>query len=146
MSFARLADMLRHTDSGPISGLPYAEMLGLRFEHRDGGLVLLMPAAAGLVGSPMPPRLHGGVVAGLLEMSAICTLIEAFPAGEAVPRLKPVNVTVDYLRAGAVAESYARATVMRLGRRVANVRAEAWQDDTAKPIATAHMNVMFDRS
>ena len=34
--------------------------------------------------------------------------------------------------------SYARSTVTRHGRRVANVRVEAWQTDRATPVATAH--------
>ena len=33
---------------------------------------------------------------------------------------------------------HARALVTRQGRRVVNVRVEAWQDDPAKPIATAN--------
>jgi hypothetical protein len=32
-----------------------------------------------------------------------------------------------------------------MGRRIANVRAEAWQKERSAPVATAHMNVMLDR-
>ena len=33
--------------------------------------------------------------------------------------------------------------VTRAGRRIANVSAEAWQDDPARPIASAWMNVLL---
>jgi hypothetical protein len=32
-----------------------------------------------------------------------------------------------------------------MGRRIANVRAEAWQADRSAPVAAAHMNVMLVR-
>ncbi len=145
MIFDDLAAALRAADSGAFRGLPYAETLGLHFEKGASGLVIVMPWSDSLVGSPMPPRLHGGAVAGLLEITAIAALLLALPEGKPVPGLKPITVTVDYLRAGAPAPTYAAATISRLGRRVANLRAEAWQDDRSKPIAGAHMNVMLAR-
>jgi acyl-coenzyme A thioesterase PaaI-like protein len=54
-------------------------------------------------------------------------------------------VTVTFLRGGRDHITFARATISRLGRRVANVDVMAWQDDEAKPIATAQMNVMLAR-
>jgi acyl-coenzyme A thioesterase PaaI-like protein len=59
--------------------------------------------------------------------------------------VKPINVTVDYLRAAACEDTFAAAVVTRMGRRIANVRAEAWQRDRAAPVAAAHMNVMLVR-
>ncbi|HEU0043867.1 MAG TPA: PaaI family thioesterase, partial [Sphingomonas sp.] len=35
--------------------------------------------------------------------------------------------------------------VTRLGTRIANVEAVAWQDDRAKPIASARMNYLIVR-
>ena len=51
---------------------------------------------------------------------------------------KTITLTVDYLRSGRPVDTHARAFVTRQGRRVTNVRVEAWQDDRGKPIATAH--------
>ena len=62
-------------------------------------------------------------------------------AGETT--IKPVNVTVEYLRGGLSQRTFAVGRVTRAGRRIANVSAEAWQDDPAKPIATAWMNVLL---
>jgi len=45
-------------------------------------------------------------------------------------------VTVDYLRSGRIATTWARAQVTKQGRRVANVQASCWQEDPDKPIAS----------
>jgi uncharacterized protein (TIGR00369 family) len=119
---------------------PYAELLGLRAERRDGELLWIMPFADVVVGRP--GFLHGGAIAGLLEFAALGTVQEALEEGVSV---KPVNVSVDFLRGGKDCETYAAATVTRLGKRVANVEARAWQQDRAAPIATARMNLVVRR-
>lgn len=120
---------------------PYAELLGLRAERRDGELLWIMPFADVVVGRP--GFLHGGAIAGLLEFAALGTVREALEEGVSV---KPINVSVDFLRGGKDCETYATATVTRLGKRVANVEARAWQQDRAAPIATARMNLVVRRS
>ena len=55
-----------------------------------------------------------------------------------VPRLpKTIDFTVDYLRSGLPRDAYARARVVRSGRRYASVHVEAWQDNRARLIAQA---------
>ena len=55
-----------------------------------------------------------------------------------VPRLpKTIDLTVDYLRSGLPRDSFARARVVRSGRRYASVQVEAWQDNRARPHAQA---------
>ncbi len=100
-----------------------------------------MPFGFELIGAP--GRLHGGAVAGLMELAANRAVREAL-LDDAVA-LKPVSVTVDYLREGAPVDTFARAHINRLGRRVANVRVEAWQSDEAKPIAAARLNIILER-
>ena len=116
---------------------PYAAMLGLRRE----GDVLVMPFHPLLIGSP--GRLHGGSVAGLMEIAANLAVREA-PGGDAAT-LKPINVTVDYLREGALEDTRALAIIQRMGRRVANVRVEAWQADRSRLIAAARTNILILR-
>jgi uncharacterized protein (TIGR00369 family) len=116
---------------------PYAAMLGLRRE----GSVLVMPFQYLLIGSP--GRLHGGTVAGLMEIAANLVVREAL--GDEPAQLKPVNVTVDYLREGAPEDTHAEAIIQRMGRRVANVRVEAWQSDRSRLIAAARMNILIVR-
>ena len=113
--------------------IPYMETLGLRVEANAGGVVLLLAAADMHVGNPWRKALHGGLIGAVLETAAIVQLILE-PDVETLP--KPINITVDYLRSGRVAETRAQARVTKLGRRVANVYASCWQDDEARPIAT----------
>lgn len=116
---------------------PYATMLGLRVE----GDVLMMPFGVHLIGSP--GRLHGGSLAGLMEIAANFAVRAALEGAAAA--IKPINVTVDYLREGALEDSHAQGIIMRLGRRVANVRVEAWQADRSRLIAAARMNLLIIR-
>ena len=122
---------------------PYANTMGFG-GARDGDDRLLLTMAFETNKMGRPGFLHGGAIAGMLEAVAYQTLAEAL-GEEDRPQLKPINVTVNFLRGGRDHMTYARATITRLGRRIANIEAVAWQDDPAKPIATAQMNVMLDR-
>jgi uncharacterized protein (TIGR00369 family) len=122
---------------------PYAQTMGFGMTRDEGGrLLLTMAFETNKMGRP--GFLHGGAIAGMLEAVAYQTLAEAL-GDEDHPKIKPINVTVTFLRGGRDHITYARATIERLGRRIANIEAVAWQDDPTKPIATAQMNVMLDR-
>jgi uncharacterized protein (TIGR00369 family) len=122
---------------------PYAELLGLRTElGPDGERVWVMPFREAVVGRP--GFLHGGAIAGLLEFAALGTLYDQLEADEKVVP-KPINVTVDFMRGGTDHDTFAAARVTRLGARVANVEAHAWQGDRDKPIAAARMNLLLRR-
>ncbi|RSV42038.1 PaaI family thioesterase [Sphingomonas sp. ABOLE] len=121
---------------------PYAELLGLTVEPGADAPVLVMPFSGDVVGRP--GFLHGGAIGGLLEMAAVGALLQALEA-EGGAKVKPVNVTVDYMRGGREKETRARGTVTRLGNRVANVSAVAWQDEEDRPIAAARMNFLIVR-
>jgi acyl-coenzyme A thioesterase PaaI-like protein len=58
-------------------------------------------------------------------------------------RLKPINITVQFLAPGKPKLTYAKARITKLGRRNANIAVEAWQDDRGRPIATAIMNILM---
>jgi acyl-coenzyme A thioesterase PaaI-like protein len=51
---------------------------------------------------------------------------------------KPITFSVDYLRSAGAATTRARAEIFKLGRRGANVRVLAWQDDRARPVAAGN--------
>ena len=124
---------------------PYAEILRVSVEVEDGAPpVLLMPFADDVLGRP--GFLHGGAISGLLEMAAIAAWQHALETeGGADARIKPVNVTVDFMRGGRDKPTRAAGVVTRLGNRVANVEATAWQDERDKPIAAARMNYLIVR-
>jgi uncharacterized protein (TIGR00369 family) len=122
---------------------PYAELLGLSMEQDDAGEpVLVMPFGEDVLGRP--GFLHGGAIGGLLEMAAIVSLHHAL-ASEGGGRIKPINVTLDFMRGGREKPTRARGLITRLGTRVANVDAVAWQDDPAKPIARGRLNYLIVR-
>nr|WP_232473916.1 PaaI family thioesterase [Sphingomonas sp. MA1305] len=119
---------------------PYARLLGVTVETQDDAAPLIvMPFGDDVLGRP--GFLHGGAIAGLLEIAAIAALRHAL-AAEGGGRIKPIGVTVDYMRGGRDKPTFAQGIVSRLGTRVANVDATAWQDDPAKPIARARMNFL----
>jgi len=120
---------------------PYARLLKLRFESEDGSPVVVMPFDGDVVGRP--GYLHGGAIAGLLEFAAYTTL--SAQIGDKTVAMKPVTVTVDYMRPGVDRETFAAARVERLGASVANVEAFAWQEQRDQPIASARLNFLLDR-
>jgi uncharacterized protein (TIGR00369 family) len=120
---------------------PYAQLLRLRTEEKDGTLRFIMPFHDDVVGRP--GFLHGGAIAGLLEFAAFTALDRAL--GDAAVTKKPVTVTVDYLRGGTPQDTYAEAVIERLGKRMANVEAFAWQGEPGRPIASARINFLLER-
>ncbi len=119
---------------------PYLNHLGIEFEIIDGRAIARLPFKQDLVGNPMIPALHGGVIAASMELVAIGQLM--IEAG-LEKRPKTVNVSIDYLRSGRPQILFAKANIFKLGRRVANVEAFAFQDDENKPIAKLHGNFLL---
>src|SRR4051812_20194099 len=110
-----------------------------------------MPFGDAVLGRP--GYVHGGALAGLLEFAAYGALYQAlgsddFGSAESDSggvTIKPINVTIQYMRGAATHDTIAAATVTRLGNRVANVEAHAWQLDRTKPVAAAQLNVLLRR-
>jgi len=115
--------------------VPFAGFLGLSLGLDDEGLFCKVAGDEKLIGNPTLPALHGGVLGSLLE----CAAIFLFIWGIETPTIpKTINMSIDYLRSGRPVDTYARGVVTKQGRRVANVRVEAWQEDARSPIAAAH--------
>ena len=115
-----------------LAAVPYCTWLGLSARLQDSIVILEMPFAEKLVGNPIIPAIHGGVIGSLLETAAI---VQAIWDTRSAKFPKPVDITIDYLRTGRAVTSYASARLARQGRRVVNVHAQMWQDDAAKPVA-----------
>ncbi len=132
-----------HDYKGLIDVVPYARFLGLTAEMQGDELVTTMRYGDHLIGNPSLPALHGGTLGALLESAAIFQLLWQ---AETIVLPKTITLTVDYLRSGAPVDTHARGTITRQGRRVTNVRMEAWQADRAIPVATAHAIFLVMRS
>ncbi|KQM61810.1 MULTISPECIES: PaaI family thioesterase [unclassified Sphingomonas] len=121
---------------------PYADLLGLRFDtDAQGHPFVTMDYAHNLLGRP--GFLHGGAIGGMLEMAAWAALRAALD--EEMTVIKPINVTIDFMRGGRERTTFAAGAVTRLGARIANVTATAWQDDRDRPIAGARLNYLLKR-
>lgn len=121
---------------------PYARAMGIAHAHFDDGLpVLVLPFEQIVVGRP--GTLHGGATSGLLETAGYAALRTELDRAGRLARLKPINVTVQFLSAARPEPTYAIGRVTRMGRRNANIDVEAWQHDRHRPIATAVMNVLM---
>lgn len=131
--------MIEARASGDYQGLidlvPYAGFLGLTAAMQGEELITTMRYGEHLIGNPALPALHGGTLGALLESAAI---FELMWRSETTVLPKTITLTVDYLRSGAAVDTHARGVVTRQGRRVTNVRMEAWQTDRSAPVATAH--------
>jgi uncharacterized protein (TIGR00369 family) len=112
--------------------VPYVRFLGMRAELAGDEMTAILPFAPHLIGNTMLPALHGGVIGAFLEMTALAQLSVTQPNGRAP---KTIDVTIEYLKPGRAQTSYARAEVRKIGRRVANVHVDAWQEDPAQPFA-----------
>jgi uncharacterized protein (TIGR00369 family) len=123
--------------------IPYARFMGITAELVDGDVVGRMRYADHLVGNPTVPALHGGTLGALMESTAIFKLLWQ---GETTGVPKTINITVEYLRSARPEDVFARAEFTRHGRRVANVRVFAYQDDPECPaaVATAHFLLVQD--
>jgi len=123
--------------------VPYVRFLGMRVELAGDEMTAVLPFAQHLIGNPMLPALHGGVVGAFMEMTALAQLSLTQPGGR-VP--KTIDITIEYLRPARAQQTYARAILRKVGRRVANVQVEAWQDSRAQPVAgmTGHFLLRGD--
>ena len=128
---------------GLVDLIPYAGFLGLTAAMQGDELITTMRYGAHLIGNPALPALHGGTLGALLESAAVFELLFR---SETVVLPKTITLTIDYLRSGAPVDTHARGVVTRQGRRVTNVRVEAWQTDRAAPVATAHAIFLVMRS
>lgn len=124
-----------------VEAVPYAGFLGISAVMVEGELLGRLKFADHLIGNPMLPALHGGVIGALLESTAIFQLIWET---EAILLPRTITLTVDYLRSGRAVDTFARGVLTRQGRRVACVRVEAWQDDRSRPIAVASAHFLIE--
>lgn len=123
-----------------LAGIPYAQFLGIRAEIAGDEMTAILPYSDHLIGNPLLPAIHGGVTGAFMELTGLTQLA----ISERRARLpRPIGVTVEYLRSGKPITTFARATVKKVGRRIANVYVEAWQERRSSPIASLHAHFLL---
>jgi len=123
-----------------LARVPYIQFLGIRAELAGDELTAVLPYRDELIGNAGVPALHGGVLGAFLEVTALAQI--ALVQGVARTP-KTVDLSVEYLRPGRPLVTYARAELRKVGRRIANVHVEAWQEARAEPIAALRGHFLF---
>ena len=122
--------------------LPYADFIGMDVEMESGSPITILRKDPGNIGNPLVPMIHGGAVGALLEHAALMQLFFELDIGLDRPA-KIVNISIDYLRPCLLEDTFARGVIVRQGRRVANVRVEAWQSERDRLVAAAHAHFLL---
>lgn len=135
-----------------VDSVPYIRFLGITVERHGDELTTVLSFSDKLIGNPLLPAIHGGVTAAFLESAAVfelswVSLWEDMESGRLDPETlgpdnlpylpKTIDFSIDYLRSGLPRDAYARARIVRQGRRYASVHVEAWQDNRTKLYAQA---------
>ena len=97
--------------------IPFNRFLGVRATSLSVGRVELeIPYREELIGDPLKPALHGGVMSMLADVAggmAIWSTLE-----DMTQRLSTIDLRVDYLRPGKLEALVAEGTIVRVGRSV----------------------------
>jgi acyl-coenzyme A thioesterase PaaI-like protein len=120
--------------------IPYSSFIGAQAKVENEIVIYWLERRASNIGNPSLPAIHGGVIGGFLELSAA---IEILYVLDVIVVPKVVDFSLDYLRPGRYKTIYANCTVLRQGKKLVNVSATAWQDDPARPIATARCHFLL---
>lgn len=136
--------MIERLNTAMVQAVPYNAALGLRVEDFEEGVSYLrLPYRAELVGNPATGVLHGGIVTSLID--AACGMA-VFMKLQRVIRIATLDLRIDYLKpAEPPRDVRARAECYKVTRQIAFVRALAYHDDPADPIASsAGTFMLFD--
>lgn len=134
----------------PQGASPYVDFLALQRLTLPGpdanaDMLFKMPFHPDLIGNPVLPALHGGVVAGFAESAAVLHLAYSNAMLHGAPP-RGVDFAIDYLRSAKPVDTWARCTTVRQGNRVALVQVHVWQDDPARPIVSARSHCLLPQA
>lgn len=125
--------------------IPFNRFLGMRCADVRAGFVrITIPFRDELVGDPMRPALHGGVLSALADTAggmAVWTGLR-----DSRGRVSTIDLRIDYLRPARLATLSCDATVVRQGNRVGVADMRLFHpDDPEKTVATGKgvYNVMM---
>ena len=105
-------------------GVRFNSFLGIQIRDLDLGFArMAIPFREELMGDPLRPALHGGVISALMDVVGGTALLTQLAPGE---RLSTVDLRIDYLRPAGKVELVSEGTVLRVGGRVGVVRIQTF--------------------
>jgi uncharacterized protein (TIGR00369 family) len=97
--------------------IPFNKFLGLRVVALEAGRVEMeIPWRDELIGDPLKPAIHGGVISALADAAGGVAVWAALE--NPVARVSTIDLRVDYLRPGRREPLLAEAIAVRVGRTV----------------------------
>ena len=125
-----------------LESLPHNAKLGLRLvDLAPGRCTTYIEFRPELVGDPGRGVLHGGVVTTLIDATAGAAVYASIAPDRSLATL---DMRIDYLKPTRRDKRlYATAELYRLTRRIAFVRASAYQDDRANQVANCVASFMI---
>lgn len=127
-----------------IEAIPFSRALGMVLEEVGAGVaVISMPWSPEIVGEPATGVIHGGAVSALMDT---CGGAAVMSHPETLSGTATLDLRIDYMRPATPHQPItARAECYHVTRSVAFVRAEAWDEDRARPVAAATGAFTLDR-
>lgn len=134
--------MIARFDQAFAKGVPLNAALGLSIvDFGEADAAMKLPYRADLVGNPITGVLHGGAVTSLLDATcgaAVFMRLWHDSGRSKIPRIATLDLRIDYLKpATPHRDVIARAHCYKRTKQIAFVRALAYHDDEADPIAAA---------
>lgn len=131
-------DISKLTDAAELAkAIPHAQALGMSFvEIGQGHAIMQLPYDEKLIGDPQTGVIHGGAVFALMDT---CAGAAVMSHPDAKGYTATIDLRVDYMRSATPGQTLrTRADCYRYGRSVAFVRAVAYDEDEARPVAVAN--------
>lgn len=108
--------------------IPFNRLLGFELtEARSGFARLEVPFRDELIGDPLRPALHGGVISSLIDT---CGGAAAWTEIDPADRISTIDLRVDYLRPGRKLRLIAEGRVIRMGNHVCVTDITVFHPDT----------------
>lgn len=119
-----------------IEAIPHARALGMTLDRLGTGEAeISMAWNEDFVGDPRSGIIHGGVISALMDTCCGAAVLSHPTAPRSTAT---IDLRIDYMRAAAPGQRIvARATCYHVTRSVAFVRAQAMDEDSENPVATA---------